>query len=139
VVAADADAAAIAWQPLHVLLGAVGRLVALSAALSTALLALTPWLGADARAAGVLVGFCIVALATLLIGLLESLGRGTWALGAVALAAGAELVVRAAAPDAFAGAGLVVGGALAILVVLPGVIDQVARPARTLATALWIP
>ena len=79
-----------AWPPLRVLLGA--RRPASSAARRGAV-ARAPrrhrrgW--ARARAApACCVGFGLVALATLLVGLLEAMGRGRWALVAVACAAG---------------------------------------------------
>jgi hypothetical protein len=139
IAASDPYAPGVAWPPFSVLLGALGRLLALSAALSVVLLALTPWVGASGRSAGMLVGFGMVALATLLVSLLEAMGRGRWALAAVACAAAAEAAVRLAGSDPFPGIGLVVGGALAVVLVLPAVIGQLIRPARTLATALWIP
>jgi hypothetical protein len=139
IAASDAYARGVAWPPFSVLLGALGRLLALSAALSAILLALTPWLGASGRSAGILLGFGLLALATLLVSLLEAMGRGRWALTAVACAAAAEAAVRLAGSDPFPGTGLVVGGALAVVLVLPAVIGQLIRPARTLATALWIP
>jgi hypothetical protein len=122
--------------PLATLLAAVWRLAALTATGSAALLALTPWLGAGASV-GVLAGFGIVALATLLVGLLVSLGRPAIAAAGVAGAVAAELVVRQG--DAlFAGAALLAGGTLAVLVLLPAALALLARPARTLATTLWI-
>lgn len=136
--ARDRRARGLARQPVRVLLGALGRLAALCAALSAALLALTPWLGSSARGAGVLVGFGLLALATQLVSLLESLGRGRWALIAVACAVVGEEVIRLRATDPFPGTGLVVGGGLALTLVLPAVIALLSRPASTLATALWI-
>ena len=59
--------------------------------------------GAGARGAGLLLGFGLVALATLLVSLLEGMGRGRWALAAVACAAAAEAAVRLAGSDPFAG------------------------------------
>jgi hypothetical protein len=38
----------------------------------------------------------------------------------------------------FAGAALLAGGALAVLVLLPAALVVLADPARTLATTLWI-
>jgi hypothetical protein len=122
--------------PLTTLVAAVCRLGALTAAGSAALLALTPWLGRGASV-GVLAGFGVVALATLLVGLLVSLGRPSVAAAAVAGAVAAELVARLGdAP--FAGAALLAGGTLAVLVLLPAALALLARPARTLATTLWI-
>jgi hypothetical protein len=121
---------------LTTLLAAVWRLGALTAVGSAALLALTPWLGAGASV-GVLAGFGIVALATLLMGLLVSLGRPSVAAAGVAGAVAAELVARQGdAP--FPGAALLAGGTLAVLVLLPAALALLARPARTLATTLWI-
>ena len=128
----------LAWLPLRVLLGAVVRLGVLCAALSAGLLALTPWLGASARGIGTLAGFALLALATVLVSLLASMGRGWWALVAVACAAATELAVRLSSADPFPGTGMVVGGALAVVLLLPPVIALLSRPASTLATALWI-
>jgi hypothetical protein len=125
--------------PTRVLLGALGLLLALSAALSAPLLWVSPWLGQSARGAGVLVGFAVVALASMLVGLLETLGRGRWALLAVACGAAAEAIVALADLRPFAGAGLATGGLVVTLLVLPAVVALLRRPARTLATALWIP
>jgi hypothetical protein len=125
--------------PTRVLVGASGRLLVLSVALSAPLLWLSPWLGASARGAGVLTGFALVALASMLAGLLESLGRGRWALVAVTCGATAEAVVRLSGVHPFPGTGLVVGGAVVSLLVLPPLILLLGRPATTLATALWIP
>jgi hypothetical protein len=122
--------------PLTTLLAAVWRLAALTVTGSAALLALTPWLGVGASA-GVLAGFGSVALATLLVGLLGSLGRPSFAAAGVAGAIAAEMVARLAdAP--FAGAALLAGGTFAVLVLLPAALALLARPARTLATTLWI-
>jgi hypothetical protein len=125
--------------PTSVLLGALLRLLVLSAALSAVLLWLSPWLGESARAAGVMVGFALVALASMLVGLLESLGRGRWALVAVACGAVAEALVALSDVDPFAGVGLVVGGGVIVVLALPVVGALLHRPASTLATALWIP
>ena len=139
IAAGDPYARGVAWPPFSVLLGALGRLLLHAGARSLVLLALTPWLGASARGAGLLVGFGLVALATLLVGLLEAMGRGHWALAAVVCAAAVEAAIRLAGSDPFPGTGLVVGGTLAVVLVLPAVVGQLVRPARTLATALWIP
>jgi hypothetical protein len=138
VAASDPHTRRLAWPALSVLLGALGRLLLLSAGLSAALLALTPWLGSSARGTGVLVGFGLFALGALLVSLLESMGRGRWALIAVACAAALEEVIRVRGTDPFPGTGLAVGGSVAVILVLPAVIGLLSRPASTLATALWI-
>jgi hypothetical protein len=125
--------------PTRVLLGALVRLLVLSAVLSAPLLWLSPWLGESARSAGVLVGFAAIALASMVVGLLESLGRGRLALVAVTCGAAAEATVRIGAIHPFPGAGLVVGGLVSALLVLPALLALLRRPATTLATALWIP
>ena len=121
-------------EPAWTLLGAAARLVALTVAGSAALLLLSPWLGR----AGVLAGFGVVALAGLLVALLESLGRPAWAALGVGCGVATELAVQLAGPPSFPGAALVAGGALAVAVLLPAALLLLARPARTLATALWI-
>jgi hypothetical protein len=133
------EAGRLGREPTRVLLGALLQLLALSAVLSAALLWLSPWLGASARAGGVMVGFALVALASMVVGLLESLGRGRWALMAVACGASAEAFVAIADLHPFAGIGLVVGGGVAVVLALPAVAALLRHPASTLATALWIP
>jgi hypothetical protein len=139
VAATGAEAGRLGRAPTRILLGALLWLLALSAALSAALLWLSPWLGASARAGGVMVGFALVALASMVVGLLESLGRGRWALMAVACGAVAEATVVLSDLQPFAGVGLVVGGGVAVVLALPAVAVLLRHPASTLATALWIP
>jgi hypothetical protein len=124
--------------PLQLLLSVLCELVALAAGLSAVLVLLTPWLGEVQDTAGMLAGFGLLAPATLLAGVLESLGRGGAVLGALACAMGAELFVRWSDTAPFAGAGLVAGGAVAAALLLPVAVAVLGRPASTLATALWI-
>jgi hypothetical protein len=86
----------------------------------------------------VLVGFGLTALATLMVSLLESVGRAFWALAAVLCAVAGELVVMVLDIDPVPGTGLLVGASLAVLVALPAAIALLSRPADTLATSLWI-
>jgi hypothetical protein len=139
VAATATDTGQLGRAPTRVLLGALLWLLVLSAALSAVLLWLSPWLGESARAAGVMVGFALVALASLAVGLLESLGRGRWALVAVACGAAAEAVIAIGDVRPFGGIGLVAGGGVIALLALPVVVALLRRPASTLATALWIP
>jgi hypothetical protein len=111
----------------------------ISVLLSAAVVAAGPWLGEIAHGAAVLAGFALIALASMLVGLLEALGRGAWALAAVAAGVAGETAVRLADAAPFAGAGLVLGGGVVTLLVLPFVVTLLRRPATTLATALWIP
>ncbi len=121
-------------SPLATVLVALARYVALTAVGSAVLLALAP-LG---EGVGVLAAFGAVALATLLVGLLESLGRpSVAAVGVAAGLAGLVLVRLVGLP--FPGAAMLAGGTLALVVLVPGVLVLLVRPARTLATSLWIP
>jgi hypothetical protein len=117
------------------LAGSVSRLVWLTAALS-AVLVLTPWM--QSGRGGLLAAFGLLALATLLASLLEALGRAPIAVAGVWAAVGAELLVRWDGSAPFAGAPLAAGAAVGVLVLLPPVLALLARPARTLATAMWI-
>ena len=77
---------------------------------------------------------CIRDRATLLASLLETLGRASLAVAGVF----AAVVVEWLAPAPFGGAPLVAGAAVGVAILLPPVVALLARPARTLATALWI-
>jgi hypothetical protein len=124
--------------PLRLLLSALWELMAIAAVLSAALLLFTPWLGAADEAAGLLVGFGLLAPAMLLCGVLESLGRARAVLIALACAAAAEAAIRWSGAAPFPGVGLVLAGAVATALLLPVAVVVLGRPARTLATTLWI-
>jgi hypothetical protein len=124
--------------PLRLLLSALGELMAIAAALSAALLLLTPWVGAVDDATGMLLGFGLLAPAMLLCGVLESLGRARAVLIALGCAAVAEAAVRWSDIAPFPGVGLVLAGAVATALLLPVALVVLGRPARTLATTLWI-
>ena len=130
--ARDAVPRSVALGPARVLAGAAWRLTALTAVGSVALL---PWLGTDLT--GVLVGYGLIALATMLIGIMDALGRPSLGVAAVAASVACALAVRALDP-AVAGAVLACGGAVAVLLLLPAALVLLARPARTLATSVWI-
>lgn len=132
------DLSGLAWSPLRILLGAVLRLVFLTVVLSVAIVGCAARLGAETSGISVLVGFGLVALATLLVSLLESVGRAFWGLVAVAAAVLAEAVLTLSAFDPVPGAGLLVGGTVTVAVALPAAIALLCRPADTLATSLWI-
>jgi len=70
----------------------------------------------------------------LLAGLIDSLGRPAPAGAGVAAGVAAALLVD----PWFPGAGLLCGGVVAIAVLSPAAIVLLIRPARTLATTLWI-
>jgi hypothetical protein len=132
VAAMPARGARPAAAPLATLMGAVARLLWLTAALSVLLLALTP------GDAGLLAAFGLLALATLLASLLEAMGRGGAAALSVLAAVTAETLVQRLGPAPFPGAALAVGGALAVVLLLPIAVALLARPASALATTVWI-
>jgi hypothetical protein len=134
----DGDLRGVAWSPLRILLGAVGRLTLLTAVLSVVLVVGASRAGAQTSGVSVLFGFGLIALATLIVSLLESVGRAFWALAAVICAVAAEIVVMVLELDPVPGTGLIVGASLAVLVALPAAIALLSRPADTLATSLWI-
>jgi hypothetical protein len=138
VAATDSPPRRLAWPPLRVLMGAIARVVGLTAALSAALVLIAASFGSATHGIGVLIGFGLLALAMLLIGFLESAGQTRWTLVAVGYGVAVAELMRLDGAAPFPGAGLVVAAALAVLVSLPAAIALLSRPASTLATALWI-
>jgi hypothetical protein len=88
--------------------------------------------------AALLAGFGLIALATLLISVLQSLGFPSWALFTLACALTAELATSTWDAAPFGGSALVTGAAVAVLVAVPPVVGLFLRPGRVLATILWI-
>ena len=136
--AADAGARAAASAPLRMLLGAAGRLVGLTAVLSVALVLLTP--GSTRRRAA---RACSSASACWRWRRCSSACWRRWGAAAGRCSpswAGwrAEALVALQGSAPFPGAALVAGSGLVVLLLLPAAIALVRRPARTLATALWI-
>ena len=135
----DARVRGLGTRPLRVLVGAVARLVAGTAALSLLLVGIASSLDLETSGNTVLVGFGLVALATLFVGMLEAVGRGAWALGALALGIAAEIAaLQLTELDSVAGGGLIVGASIAVILSLPIAVAALSRPAITLATALGI-
>jgi hypothetical protein len=85
-----------------------------------------------------LAGFGLIALATLLISVLQSLGFPSWALFTLACALLAELAMTFWDAAPFSGVALLTGAAVAVLVATPPVVSLFLRPGRVLATILWI-
>jgi hypothetical protein len=85
-----------------------------------------------------LVGFGLIALATLLISVLYSLGFPSWALLTLACALAAEVGMTFWDAAPFSGAALLTGAAVAVVVATPPVVSLFLRPGRVLATILWI-
>jgi hypothetical protein len=124
-----------------VLAGATFRLAAVVLPLSALLVGWTVRVGGQADAAiGILTGFAIVALASVLVGILDACNETTWALAAVGLGCIGALAARTL-PDATlpAGGTLVIGGAIAVAAATPPIVQMIRRPGRKLATTLFIP
>jgi hypothetical protein len=134
----DTTVRGLARAPMGVLVGAVARLVLGTAALSLVLLAVAATLAVTTSGETVLVGFGLVALATMLVGLLESVGRAAWAFGAVAAGVAAESVAPSGLAISAPGGGLILGASVAVVIVLPLVVATLSRPALTLATSIGV-
>jgi len=132
------DVRGAARMPLRLLVGATARMAILTTALSLILVFGAQLFGVTMSGASVLVGFGLVALATLLVGLLEAIGRGAWALSAIAAAVVAEVVVSRSDGASAAGAGLIAGAAVVVVLTLPAAGFALSRPAATLATRVRV-
>ena len=128
----------VAWRPQALLMKALGRVVALTAVLSGALVTCGTWLDTPAVDVTVLLAFGLAAVATLLIGVLEAVGRAWWALAAVGFGVTVELMADAWQLFPVAAGGLIAGATAALVIALPAVIVLFVRPASTLATALYV-
>ncbi|MCA1700616.1 MAG: hypothetical protein LC790_17620, partial [Actinobacteria bacterium] len=91
-----------------------------------------------AGAIALLLGFGLVALATLMISLLQSLGRPARALLSIFCGLGAEVGLGLWGGAPLPGAGLIVGALVAVMLALPPAISLCLRPGRLLATMMWI-
>jgi hypothetical protein len=123
--------------PLLLLAGALARVVSAAAVLTAAVVAGAELIGAATSGLTVLTGFGLVAVATLLVSLLESIGWAGWAVAAVAAAvfvAGTTSLIGTGVP----GLALTLGAAAAILLALPAAAAALARPATVLATRLYV-
>jgi hypothetical protein len=140
---AEADRAAVRGPAMSVLAGAFARLAGTTAVLSVLVMLVAEsggeaYAGDTAGRAALLTGFALIALATLLISLLQTLGFPSWALVTLACALAAEIAVASSNAAPFNGAALVTGAAVAVLLALPPIISLFLRPGRVLATILWI-
>jgi hypothetical protein len=133
---ADASGPIAHGPATEIVLGALVRLVGITAALSALVLAAAPWTdGADAPS--LLVAFGCAALVCLFVSLLESLGYVRWAFVSAAASLAVELACnRLGAP--VAGAGLIAGGTVGTALALAPLAGVLRFPGRVLATALWI-
>jgi len=120
-----------------IVLGAIARLVGVTALLSALVVLAGRWThGTDKT--GLLVAFGFAALVCLLVGLHESLGYARWALLVAAASLAIELSVHRFVIVSTPGAGLIAGAGAGTLLALAPLVGRLRRPGRVLATALWI-
>ena len=132
-----AGRAAVSDPAMMLFLGAIVRLVGTTIVLSALLVVIGPWTnGTDD--VSVFVAFGCVALVSMLVGLLESLGRRRPAL----LACAAALIVELGWPHLVgwhaAGGALAAGAMVGVLLTIPPLLVLLSRSGRVLATTLWI-
>jgi hypothetical protein len=132
-----ADRITFGGPGLIILGGSVLRLVVATVALSVGCVLLSPAMSGTVTA-GLFVGFGCLALATLLVSLLVTLGRLGSALLAVSVSVLAEAVLQLPHALTQPGSGLIAGTSVAALLTIPPIIKLFLRPGRTLATAMWI-
>jgi hypothetical protein len=131
----------IVGPPAAVLAGAAARLGVIAAPLSALVVLVVDRDGGNvADAAGILVGFAAVALASLVVGLIDSCNLPTWTLASVASGLAIALAVRALPPDPIPPGGtLFIGGIVIVVVAAAPVMQMIRTPGRRLATSVFIP
>jgi hypothetical protein len=124
--------------PRGLLGGAMVRLCGVTATLSVLLVLGAHMLDVHTSNPAVLAGFGLIALATLLVGLLEALGHGIWALWSLV----SGVVLAWALPHITtrlpSGGALIVGTATVVILTLPRAVACLDHSAVTLATRLRV-
>jgi hypothetical protein len=133
-----ADQVALRGAALRILAGSVLRLIVATVGLSAICLLASPWTSGT-LAISLMVAFGCLALATLLVSLLMSLGHPGRTLFAVSAAIAAEAVLQLSHSATQPGDPLIAGACVSVLLVLPPILRLFLRPGRVLATAFWIP
>jgi hypothetical protein len=133
-----ADQVVVRGAALRILAGSVLRLIVATVGLSAICVLASPWT-AGTLAISLMVAFGCLALATLLVSLLLSLGHSGRTLFAVAAAVASEAVLQLSHSTTEPGYPLIVGACVSVLLVLPTILRLFLRPGRVLATAFWIP
>jgi len=122
---------------MAVFAGALVRLIGVTVILSVVVVGIDHWLrGSDALS--VFIAFGAVAVVSMMVALLESLGRQAAALVAMAAALGAEFLWPHVIHLPIAGGGLIAGTVMGIIFTVPPLIVLLSRSGRLLATTLWI-
>jgi hypothetical protein len=134
----DGEPSSLRNPAVNVLLGAVLRVCIATGALSTLLFVSEGLAGVEPSAISLLVGFCCVALASLVVSLLEAMGSLLWACGTALAAVATELGLILELDPQLAGAGLLAGSIVALTIGLPRVLAIFRRPASLVATNLWV-
>lgn len=122
---------------VEIVVGALLRLIGITALLSALVLAAGPWTQGS-NSLSLFVAFGFAALACLFVSLLESLGYLRWALASAAAGLLVELAWTHWAGTPVPGGGLIVGGATTTVLSLAPLMGLLRSPGRVLATALWI-
>jgi hypothetical protein len=122
---------------MALLIGAIQRVVAATIVLSALVIVLGHWTQGTDRVS-VFVAFGCVALVSLLLALLESLGRRRAALIAASAALAVELLWPYVVTSRVSGGPLIGGAIVGLLLALPPLIALLLRSGRVLATTLWI-
>ncbi len=122
---------------MAVFLGALARLAGATIALSAVVMVVDGWTG-GADAPSVFIAFGAVALVSMLVGLLESLGRQRAALIAASAALAAEFAWTHFVHLGIAGGAVIAGALVGALLSVPLLLALLAGSGRLLATTLWI-
>jgi hypothetical protein len=120
-----------------IVLGALVRLIGITALLSGLVLAAGHWTTGTDRF-GLFVAFAAAALVCLFVSLHESLGYLRWAFLVAASSLAIELAVGRWVHLSVPGLGLIAGGTAGTLLALAPLVGRLRSPGRVLATALWI-
>jgi hypothetical protein len=132
-----ADRIAMKGPGLTILAGSVLRLAVATVTLSVACVVVGPATSGTVTTS-LFVGFGCLALATLLVSLLVSLGRVLWAMFAVSASVLVEVSLQLPSALLLPGSGLIAATTVAALLMLPPIVKLFLRPGRALATAVWI-
>jgi hypothetical protein len=133
----SADRISVPGPALTILAGSVLRLAGATVVLSVACVAAGP-ATSGTLTTSLFVAFGCLALITLLVSLLVSLGRLLWAMVAVSAAVAVEVFLQLPSGLLLPGSGLIAGATVGALLMLPPIVKLLLRPGRALATAVWI-
>jgi hypothetical protein len=137
----DEERRPIIGPPAAVLGGAVVRLAMVAVPLSTLVVLLVDRDGGTAAdVTGILMGFVAVALASLIVGLIDSCNLPTWTIVSVASGLASALVARSLLDGSIPPGGtLLIGGVIVVVVAASPVMQMIRTPGRKLATSAFIP